>query len=115
MKRLRVRSCPPPLGMKVNWPAAASCPPLNSVSSVRQTEPPNPFVCAATGTSVRYAAGAAIVTVCEIVDDETALATASDTPYDPWTAYACVGFCADDVAPSPKLHCHDVGAPVERS
>ena len=81
--------------MKVNWPAAASLPPLKSVSSVRHTEPPKPFVCAATGTSVRYAVGAAIVIVCEIVDDETAFATVSDTPYEPCAAYACVGFCAD--------------------
>src|SRR5664279_3594052 len=115
MKKLRVRSLPPPLGMKVNWPAVASRPPLKSVSSVRHTEPPNPFVCAATGTSVRYAVGAATVTVCEIVDDETAFATVNDTPYEPCAAYACVGFCAGDVAPSPKLHCHEVGEPDERS
>jgi hypothetical protein len=53
--------------------------------------------------------------VCEIVDDETAFATVRETLYEPCTEYACAGFCEEDVAPSPKLHCHEVGEPVERS
>src|SRR5258706_8077336 len=115
MNRLRVSTAPPPPGMKVNCPPAASLPPLKSVSSVRHTDPPMPFVCAAAGTSERYDVGAAMVMTCDIVDELAAFATVSDTPYEPCAEYACTGFCAVDVAPSPKLHCQDVGEPVERS
>src|SRR5438105_1024252 len=112
-KRLRVSTGAPPPGMNVNWPLAGSLPPLKSVSSVRQTEPPTPFVAAAAGTSERYAVGGRIVTTCEAVDDDVAFETVSDTPYEPCVAYACAGFCAFDVEPSPKFHSQDVGEPVD--
>src|SRR4051812_22608850 len=115
MNRLRVSTAPPPPGMKVNWPAAASLPPLKSVSSVRHTDPPMPFVCAAAGTSERYAVGAETLITCEVVDRLTPFATVSETVYEAGDEYTCVGFCAPDVEPSPKLHCQDVGGPVERS
>ena len=37
------------------------------------------------------------------------------TVYVPEVTYVCVGFWAVDVPPSPKLHDHDVGVPVEVS
>jgi hypothetical protein len=72
--------------MKVNWPLAASLPPLKSVSSVRHTEPPTPFVCAAAGTSEWYDVGAAIVITREVVDDELAFEAVSDTANEPGVA-----------------------------
>src|SRR5216684_19990 len=101
--------------MKVNCPPAGSLPPLKSVSSVRHTVPPIPFVCAAAGTSERYDAAAATVITCDVIDELTAFVTVSDTAKEPCVAYEWIGFCALDVEPSPKLHSHDAGEPVERS
>ena len=35
--------------------------------------------------------------------------------YSPGLSYRCTGFCSEDFVPSPKVHSHEVGLPVERS
>jgi hypothetical protein len=50
-----------------------------------------------------------------VLFDPEALVVVSVTVFAPAVAKACVGFCRDDVDPSPKLHDHDVGVPVEVS
>jgi hypothetical protein len=41
--------------------------------------------------------------------------TVSETAYVPVVANVWLGFCAVLVPPSPKLHDHDVGVPVDAS
>jgi hypothetical protein len=47
--------------------------------------------------------------------DPAAFEAVSDTLYDPGTVYVYVGFCKDDVLPSPKLQFHEVGELLEES
>ena len=99
-------------GTKIRSIDVAS-PALKSVSSVRQTDPPMPFVCALADTSERVVNDACVTTiVCAIVLDDVAFDVVRVTTYMPALLYACVGRCAFDPAPSPKLHDHDVGEPL---
>ena len=63
----------------MNCPKAASPPALKIVSSVRHTEPPAPFVCAAAETSEWNAAGGAMTTWCAVALDEAAFRAVSAT------------------------------------
>ena len=61
------------------------------------------------------AVAAPTVMVRVVLFDPEALVVVSVTVFAPAVAKACVGFCRDDVDPSPKLHDHDVGVPVDVS
>jgi len=59
---------------------------LKSVSSVRQTEPPMPFVCAAAETSERVVCAPCATTImCDVEPDDVALDAVSETVYAPAT------------------------------
>src|SRR4051794_34252365 len=71
-ERKSARDCtlPPAAGMNKSCPLADSVPALNSVSSVRHTEPPTPSVCAVTETSDRYGAyGFTVTDRCETLEE----------------------------------------------
>src|SRR5437660_12805203 len=110
--------------MKSSRMFAASAPALKSVSSVLQTEPEAPLVCAVTEISDRDVppitgggvAGATLptATACDVDENPAPRKTVSVTTYVPAAGYRCAGFCADDRALlSPKLHCHWTGLPAE--
>src|SRR6266542_1262164 len=85
-KRGRETTLPPAPGRNRYCPVADSFPALNSVSSVRQAEPPTPLVCAVTDTSDRYAVNG--LTVIERVAEleETELKTVTLIVYVPGAA-----------------------------
>jgi hypothetical protein len=49
------------------------------------------------------------------VFDPVLLVAVNVTVLEPAVVNAWLGFCDDEVVPSPKLHCHEVGDPVEVS
>ena len=58
---------------------------------------------------------AATVTARLTVSEPVALLAIRVTVYEPSVVKVCLGFCAVLVPPSPKFHCHEVGAPEEMS
>jgi len=61
------------------------------------------------------AVGAATMMLFDFVFEPLALDAVRVTLNVPADAYTCVGFLDAEVAPSPKLHDHDVGPPVDVS
>jgi hypothetical protein len=59
--------------------------------------------------------GAVTVTVCCDESVPPLLATVSRTRYVPGAVNVWAGLLADEVEPSPKLHAHEVGFPVDWS
>ena len=102
----------------VSWRVAAVVPRFASVSSVENRAPPTPETSRTMGTTfvtVLPAIAGATVTVCVFVFGPAAFVTVSETWYEPAAANVCVGYGTADTPPSPKVHDHDVGIPVERS
>lgn len=58
------------------------------------------------------AGGLVTVTVRDPCFAPALLRTIRVTGYEPAAAYAWVGFCAVDAAPSPNVHCQDVAPPA---